>query len=1041
MKKSSQYILSLATTLFALFFLVPQQNAVAQNTKERNIELKGVVVDEEGETLPGVSVYIKTDKSHGIATNLEGEFTLKTAAGEVVVFSMAGMERREYKVKPGDHDKEMRIILKASTSELDEVVVTGLTTQKKVSVVGAITNVDVDDLKTPATSIPNMLGGRVAGVITSLRSGEPGKNISNFWIRGIGTFGANAGALVLVDGLEGDLSLLDPDDIASFSILKDAAATAVYGVRGANGVVIVTTKKGREGELSIRARASVQYNHLKRMPQFLNSYDYAVLANEARAMNGQDGVYTDMELELIKNKLDPDLYPDVNWMEQIMSNHSLTHRYYASASGGGKVANYFLSLGSSLEGAAYKQGEASFRQPLAYNQHTYRANINMNISPETTMSFSADGALTYHALPGFQDTNSLWKSVMSLTPLMFPVLYSDGTLPTYGRDDLSSPYAKLNYTGLSESQNFRNKLVLSLTHSFKTGVLEGLTLNALGSFELFNYASESRVKSPDFYRATGRNAEGMLIKSLRIKQRNLNYSRSHNYARKYYLEAKANYNRSFGYHNVGALLYYYMEDFQSTTWKADNLGINSIPERRQNVSGRLSYGYRSTYFVDANFGYTGSSQFKRGERFGFFPSIAVGWVPTSYEWVSEKMPWLSFFKIRGSYGTAGNDRITDTRFPYLTIIENHAGTTWGYTGDGITEKQVGADNLKWEIAKKANLGIEANFFNDRLKFVVDFFHDRRDNIFMRRATIPNFLGLVNLPFSNVGKMYSFGSDGNAEYTHVINKDMSFTVRGNYTWSQNIVDNWEENKREYEYLNYTGKPYGIARGYIAEGLFKSRDEIEHSPDQSGLGTIRPGDIKYRDVNGDGVINSDDMVPLSYSSQLPRVMYGLGASFSYKNLTLGCLFRGSALVKYYAAGVGYDAGAIPFLNQDVGNVLAYAKNPKNRWTPEWYSGDKSTENPNALLPRLSYGGNGNNSQLSTFWQRDGSFIRLQEVSARYHLKDENITKYVGLSSIDLEFVMNNLFTIDKVKYFDPDQAQYNGAAYPIPFSATFQVYLNF
>lgn len=1040
MKKSSQYILSLATALFALLLFLPQQT-FAQETKERTIEVKGVVVDEKGETLPGVSIYVKTDKKHGVAANMDGEFELKVAAGEILVFSMAGMEPQEYKVKPNDGGKELRIVLKPSTSELDELVVTGLTTQRKVSVVGAITNVDVAELKTPATSIPNMLGGRVAGVITELRSGEPGKNISNFWIRGIGTFGANAGALVLVDGLEGDLSLLDPDDIESFSILKDAAATAVYGVRGANGVVIVTTKKGREGKLSIRARATVQYNHLRRMPQFLNSYDYAVLANEARAMNGLDEVYTDMELELIKNNLDPDLYPDVNWMNQIMSNHSLSHRYYASASGGGKVANYFLSLGSSFQGAAYKQGEASFKQPLAYNQHTYRANINMNIAPRTTLSFSADGALTYHALPGFQNTNSLWNSVMNLTPLMFPVKYSDGTLPTYGRNDLSSPYAQLNYTGLSESQDFRNKLALGLNHRFASGILEGLTLNALGSFELLNFASESRVKSPDFYRATGRNAEGMLIKSLRIKQRNLNYSRNHNYARKYYLEAKADYNRSFGYHNVGALLYYYMEDYQDSRWKSDKLGINSIPERRQNVSGRLSYGYRSTYFIDANFGYTGSSQFKKGQRFGFFPSIAVGWVPTSYEWVSENMPWLSFFKLRGSYGTAGNDRISGSRFPYLTIINNHAGTTWSYTGDGITEQQVGADNLKWEIAKKANVGVEANFLNDRLKFVADFFYDRRDNIFMQRATLPRYLGLVNLPFSNVGKMYSYGSDGNAEYTHVINKDMSFTVRGNYTWSQNMVDNWEENKREYDYLNYTGKPLHIARGYIAEGLFKDKDEINHSPDQSGFGKIRPGDIKYRDVNGDGVINDDDKVPLSYSSQLPRVMYGLGASFSYKQLTLGCLFRGSALVKYYAAGVGHDAGAIPFLNQDVGNVLAYAKNPKNRWTPEWYSGDKATENPNAMLPRLSYGSNGNNTQLSTFWQRDGSFIRLQEVSARYHLNDKEIMKRVGLSSVDFEFVMNNLFTIDRVKYFDPDQAQYNGAAYPIPFSATFQVYLNF
>ncbi|MDO5035396.1 MAG: TonB-dependent receptor [Porphyromonas sp.] len=1024
-----------------LFTATHTSTAYAQNSPERNIKTRGIVVDETGEPLIGVSVYIKTDKSQGVASNLDGEFTLMAAPGEIIVFSMLGFEPFEHTVRQRDTGRPLRIVLEEARGELDEVVVTGLTTQKKVSVVGAITNVDVAQLQTPSVSITNMLGGKVAGVITTQLSGEPGRNISNFWIRGIGTFGANAGALVLIDGLEGNLALLDPDDIESFSILKDAAATAVYGVRGANGVVVVTTKKGRSGELTIRARATVQYNRLKRLPVFLESYDYAMLANEARAMDGLSEVYTDMELELIKNNLDPDLYPNVDWMSEVLSNHSISHRYYASASGGGDVARYFLSLGSSFQGAAYKQDQASFKQPLAYNQHTYRANVSMNLTPQTIIDFSADGAFTYHALPGFQDTNSLWRSVLNITPLMFPVKYSDGTLPTWGMSDLSSPYAQLNYTGLAERTNFRNKLVLQLTHNFRSGPLEGLSLNALGTFELFNNATEARSKSPNYYRATGRNANGELIKSLRLKQQNVSYSRNTNFARKYYFESKANYNRNFDGHNIGALLYYYMEDYKSSTWALDNLGINGISERRQNISGRLSYGYNNTYFIDANFGYTGSSQFRSGERWGFFPSIAIGWVPSSYEWMEQHMPIVSFLKIRASYGTAGNDKISNVRFPYLTIINNHAGVGWGYAGQGITEQQVGADNLKWEIAKKANAGIEANFLDNRLKFVVDFFHDQRDNIYQQRATLPEYLGLVNLPYSNVGRMHSFGSDGNVEYTYPIKEDMSFTLRANYTWSQNIVDNWEENKQMYDYLNYTGKPLNVFRGYISEGLFETQREIDLSPDQSQFGRIRPGDIKYRDVNGDGVINDDDKVPISYSNQLPRLMGGFGGSFTYKEFTVGLLFRASALVEYYRAGAGYDAGWIPFLGGESGNVLAFAKNPKYRWIPEWYSGDASTENPNAELPRLSYGHNTNNTQPSTFWKRDGSYIRLQEISARYHLGKRGFMKHTGLSSIDFELVLNNVFTIDKVKYFDPEQAMYNGAAYPIPFSVTFQTYLNF
>ena len=693
--------------------------------------------------------------------------------------------------------------MKEDVTKIDEVVVTGMSSQKKVSVVGAITTIDVAQLKTPATSLNNMIGGRMAGVITMQSSGEPGKNISNFWIRGISTFGASSGALVLIDGLEGRLEDIDTDDVESFSILKDAAATAVYGTRGANGVVLVTTKRGTSGKLEVTGRA------------------------------------------------------------------------------------------------------------------------------------------------------------------------------------------------------------------------------------------------------TGRTAQGVLIKALRSAQSSMAYGSGENSYRQYYMEAKANWNRSFGDHTFGALLEYYMKDEKNSLWgKYDDLGIASIPKRHQNLSGRISYDYKNRYFIDANFGYTGSAQFKKGEQFGFFPSIAAGWVPSSYAWWTEKLPWFTFLKIRGSYGIVGNDQIVSTndytgqgRFPYLTLIDNHAGSAWGYRYAGITETHTGADNLKWEVAKKANLGIDAKFFHDKLSLTVDIFRDTRDHIFQDRVTLPSYVGMVTYPKSNVGRMHSVGSDGNIEFFHTINKDMSFTVRANYTFSQNIIDYFEENKLPYDYLSVTGRPFNILRGYISEGLFASKDEINTSPDQSGFGKIRPGDIKYRDVNGDGIINEDDKVPLSYSNQLPRVMYGFGGDFQWKDLTVSVLFKGSAKVDYYRAGLGNDNGWIPFYNGDLGNVIKLANNPKNRWTPAWYSGTTETENPNAEFPRLSYGGNKNNSQLSSFWRRNGSFLRLQEVSLRYSLKHLPWIKAVGLSSVDLEFVANNLCTFDNVKYFDPEQASANGAVYPIPATYSFQVYLRF
>lgn len=1011
----------------------------------RNLTVSGVVTDGFNEPLPGVSIFIKNAPGVGTTSDIDGKFSIKTARNEVVVFQMIGMTTIEKLVEKSESD--IRVEMKEDTKVLQEVVITGLTSQKKVSVVGAISSVDVDELKTPATSLDNMLGGRVAGVMTSMISGEPGKNISNFWVRGIGTFGASSGALVLIDGLEGRLQDVDPDDVQSFAILKDAAATAVYGVRGANGVVLVTTKRGHSGKLQISARSTLQINQLRRLPEYLEAYDYAVLANEARAVSGDRDIYTRLDLDVIKSGLDPDLYPNVNWMDEIMKKTSMQQRYYMSARGGGDVARYYVSVGGQFEEAAYKQADVKFKKPVAYNKVTYRANIDMDLTQKTTLYFGVDGHIINHTLPGNINTNTLWRAAQSLTPVMFPTKYSDGTLPTYGTYEMSSPYTILNYTGYTNNNQNRNMLTLKLSQEVG-GFLKGLTLSTQVQSDLQTFIDESRVMRPNLYRATGRDAQGNLIKSLRLSEQSVVFLKGSNHWRKYYFESKADWNRSFGSHDLGALLFYYMEDIQDGRWTMDNLGINSIPARRQNLSGRLSYGFNNTYFIDANFGYTGSSQFKKGERFGLFPSLAVGWVPTGYDWVQDNLPFLSFLKIRGSYGLAGNDNISgDVRFPYLTLIDNYASSTWGYRAPGITERLIGADNLKWEVAKKANFGVEANFLNDRLKIVADIFHDQREDIFMSRVTLPDYLGLVNLPYSNVGRMHSFGSDGNIEYSHKINQDMSFTVRGNYTFSQNIIDYYEENKLPYDYLSVTGKPYGILRGYISEGLFKDREEIETSPDQSAFGRVRPGDIKYRDVNGDGRINEDDKVPLSYGNQVPRLMYGVGADFSWKNLTFAFLFKGAAKVEYYRSGLdiynfGLNApGWIPFYNGDLGNVIKLANNPKNRWTPEWYSGNPATENPNAEFPRLSYGNNKNNEQLSTFWKRDGSYIRLQEVSLRYKLKDLNWIKLMGMSSIDLEFVTSNLFTIDKVKYFDPEQAHYNGGAYPIPTSYTFQLYLNF
>ena len=1006
----------------------------------KSLTISGIVVDKSSDKEPiiGANIFLKDRPGVGTTTDLDGRFKVQAHKGDVLIVNYIGYDKIEYFVT----DSQTNLVLKMtpSATALDEVVVVGMGTQRKVSVVGAITSVDIGDLAVPATSLNNSLGGRVPGVISIQSSGEPGKNISEFWVRGIGTFGANSSALVLIDGLEGDLSQVDPADVESFSVLKDASATAVYGVRGANGVILVTTKRGTVEKLKITARANFTISQLKRLPKYLRAYDYAKLANEARVVSGEKELYSPMEMDLIQYQLDPDLYPDVNWQDEILHKTSFQQTYYVSAQGGGSIARYFVSMGMSKESAAYIQDpDSRYKADTGYNTYNYRTNLDINVTKSTTLYLGLDGFISNKKEPGMANTDLLWNAQSMLTPLTIPTRFSTGQLPAYGVNDAYSPYVMLNHTGMATRETYKNMVTLALNQDLSF-LLKGLKVKVQGALNSDVYYDETRFVMPEMYSAIGRTTSGELQLAKKVDAQAATFSKTLNHWRKYHFEFTANYERLFNdKHRTTALLYYYMSDEKATKDITDSM--SAIPKRYQGVSGRITYSFKDTYFIDANFGYTGSAQFEKGKRFGFFPSIAVGWVPTSYNWVNEAIPWLSFLKFRGSYGQVGNDQISGDRFPYLTLINDNATSYWGYRERGITETVKGADNLQWEVAKKLNFGIDAKFFHDKLSVTVDFFRDTRDHIFQDRVTLPKFVGMVTVPKSNVGKMHSYGSDGNFEFFHQINKDMSFTVRGNYTFSQNIIDYYEENKLPYDYLSVTGKPFNILRGYIAEGLFSSKEEINTSADQSGFGRIRPGDIKYRDVNGDGIINDDDKVPLSYSNQLPRVMYGFGADFHWKDLTLSFLFKGSAKVDYYRSGLGNDAGWIPFYNGELGNVIKLANNPKNRWTPAWYSGTTATENPHAEFPRLSYGGNTNNSQLSSFWKRNGSFLRLQEVSLRYSLKHLPWIKAVGLSSVDLEFVANNLCTFDNVKYFDPEQASANGAVYPIPATYSFQVYLRF
>ncbi len=1029
------------TILLICAFLLFVPSVQAQ---QETFNIEGTVYNETGETMPGVTIYLKGRAGIGTFTDAAGKFTIKANMGDVVVFSSPGYDDKEHLVVKGETD--LRISLSPTAIEVEEVVVVGMGTQRKISVVGAVSSVKPSELQVPATSMANLLGGRVAGVISLQSSGEPGKNISEFWVRGIGTFGANSSALVLIDGLEGNLNSVDPADVESFSVLKDASATAVYGVRGANGVVIITTKRGVTGRLKISARANWTLSNLNKMPEYMGAYDYARLANEARVVRGDEPLYNSMELDLIRYGLDPDLYPNVNWQKEIMKKQGFQQTYYVSAQGGGEIARYFISLGFSKESAAYRQDPNSkYNVGVGYNTYNYRTNLDISLTKSTTVYLGTDGYLSLRKQPGILNTNSLWYAQSTLTPLTIPTVYSTGQLPAYGPDAAYSPYVMLNHTGTTSEQNYNGKVTLAITQDFSS-LVKGLKLRVQGAYDNNSYFYERRYVLPRMYAATGRNTKGDLQLSKRVDEVSAQYSDNKQLYRKYHFESTLSYENTFGSdHRVSGLVYYQMSDLKNT---ADTFtsGITpsmaAIPKRYQGLSGRITYGFKNTYMIDINFGYTGSENFQPGRQFGFFPAIAGGWVPTNYSGVRRAMPWLDFFKIRASYGSVGNDRITYGRFPYLTIVSETSATGWSgntWGSSGITETSIGADNLMWEKAIKMDVGLEVRMLKERLSFEVDYFNDKRDGIFQRREQIPDYTGLLAMPFGNVGKMKSFGADGTVAFVQEINKDLHFTIRGNFTYSRNEVQNWEQAPQKYPYQMYNGYPNGAVRGYIATGLFRDEQDVDSSPVQNFGTKCMPGDIKYKDVNGDGKIDTDDRVALS-DSNYPRLMYGFGGEINYKKLTLGFLFKGTGNTTFYHVGYDHNMGYIPFYGGVTGNVLQIVADQSNRWTPASYSGNPATENPNARFPRLTHGYNANNSQLSTWWKGNSRYLRLQEVSLSYNLNHSSLKK-IGISSIDFQFVGSNLCVWDNVNLWDPEQAAANGRAYPIPARYTLQVYLNF
>lgn len=1023
-----------ATIMVLLLAIVIPINA--QQTKD----ITGTVTDKAGDPVIGATVAIKNKPTLGVMTDTDGKFSLKATAYDILIFSYIGYTSQEI---PVEAKSVINVTMEEADNTLQQVtVVGGNTTVRKATIVGAITTVDTKTLNAPTASISNSLAGNVAGIIARQTSGEPGSNFSEFWIRGISTFGASSSALVLVDGIERNFNEINVEDIESFSVLKDASATAIYGQRGANGVVIITTKRGNAGKVNISFKGEAGYNTHTILPKYVDGMTYANLANEARRTRYQDPLMSPEEMDILRYGLDPDLYPNVDWYDEVLRTGSANYRASLNISGGGETARYFISGSYYTEDGRYRDESLNnYDTNARYSRYNYRTNVDVNVTPSTIIELGVAGWLTNQNKPGAASTDHIWNSLAALTPITVPIMYSNGLIPTYGIDNEMNPYVLLNQTGYNSTWESKIETNVSLKQDLKF-ITEGLDFVARFAFDTRNWNEIRRNKMPDLYRAEKtRDGNGNMVLTRIAQSYPLTQISDSNGDRRYYGELNLNYSRLFGEkHRVGGMLLYYQQETSNIVRFADV--IEGIPRRTMAFSGRGTYGFSDRYLLEFNFGYTGSENFQKGKRFGFFPAIAAGWVISEEPFIKNNISWLDMFKIRYSYGEVGNDKMSknnkDIRFAYLDVISGGGSYNFGEMGNsmgGTTITSIGTTSLTWEVAKKHNIGLDLNMFNSAFTMTVDLFKDTRDKIFMERGNIPYTTGIENRnPWANIGKMKSQGADGNFSFSHKVGQ-VDLTIRGNATYTKSEVIEHDEEINKPFYQKIAGYRYRQTRGLVAVGLFKDQAEIDNSPRQTFGGDILPGDIKYKDVNGDGVINQDDEVPIGYS-EVPNLIYGMGLSAQWKGFDFNILFQGAGKSDFFVSG----NSVYPFQGSEVGNILDAVADPNDRWISREISGTPDTERQDASFPRLSYGGNLNNYRNSTFWLKNGRYLRLKNLEVGYTVP-KTFTRKWKMEQLRVFFLGYNLAQFRAFNWWDPELASNDGAKYPIQKTFSFGLNVTF
>lgn len=1013
--------------------------------------VKGVIYEEEtGEPMPGATVSVE-GSTRGVMTDLDGSFELTgVKPTDKLKFECLGKETQVLQVGAMTN---FVVKLKNAANELDEVTVVAFGKQRKESVIGSISTVDVKTLKVPSSNLTTALAGNVAGVIAYQRTGEPGQDNADFFVRGITTFGANTSPLILIDNIEltsTDLARLQPDDIESFSIMKDATATALYGARGANGVIFVTTKRGQEGPAKIFARVETSISAPTDVVELADPVTYMKSYNEAISTRDPLGelMYTYDKIEQTgkpgANRL---IYPANDWYDMLFKDFATSYRANVSARGGGKVATYYVSGAYTEDTGVLKVDKRnSFNNNIDDKNYTLRSNVDINVTPTTKLAVRLTGNFRDYQGP-LNGGSDVYRQIMHSDPVLFPAYYPVDDehvgiqhimFGNYEDGSYINPYANL-VKGYKNYQRSQMIAAVQLEQDLKF-ITKGLSFMTLFNLTRLSEFTVNRQFNPYWYRLDRYDSYTGEYHVNRINENGtdyLTYSESGKTVKNtMYSETRLNYNRSFGKHDVTGLLVFTASE--SLTANAGSLQL-SLPSRNAGLSGRFTYGYDKRYFVEYNFGYNGSERFHKSHRWGFFPSAGLAWMMSNEKWFKPLAKVVSNLKLRYSYGLVGNDNIgsSSNRFYYLSEMSmNNSGLgasfgetrNVGYNGIGVV--RYANEAITWEKSYKSNYALELGLFK-KLDIIAEYFTEHRTDIFMQRADIPNTMGLQAAVYGNIGQARSKGIDIQADYKQAWASGLWASARANFTYSTGKYDVYEEPTYPESYRQHAGRSIRQTWGYIAERLFVDDEDAANSPSQAAFGSqYGGGDIKYTDVNGDGVITNADMVPIGYPTS-PEIIYGFGVSLGHKGFDFSVFFQGLGRESFWidatsAYSTKYNKyGTAPFVNN--GQLLkAYSD---SHWSED-------NRDIYALYPRYSAYENHNNTQVSTWWMRDGSFVRLKQMEFGYTLP-QKLTNKIHIDNLRVYFQGNNLLCWSKFKLWDPELA---GEGFNYPIQRTFNIGVN-